>query len=257
DQPLHLPHRRHQPAPLGGVEGLEHRRRELVRKPVVSSALHASLARQTDAAPAAVSGLLLDRDQALRLQRLHEPAEIARIETELVAESADLNAVGACFENEPRLSQRAAPAQIIGLERPDALSDEAVETTNLLDLVPVHSLTLVRYLPTSSLAAAAVAPRAPGPNFDVCPAENRVSKRQASAANPQGRADFHERDGDQDAGDRIDCSKAANGVRVIVSATGAPPLRCNPHRGSRPQEKSVDPGASRGTVRHAKTLRAT
>src|SRR5208282_5366535 len=40
DQPLYFAHRRHQPAALSGVQGLEHRRRELVRKPVVSSALN-------------------------------------------------------------------------------------------------------------------------------------------------------------------------------------------------------------------------
>jgi hypothetical protein len=65
---------------------------------------------------------------------------------QMAAERADVNAVRAYFENEPRLSQWAAAAQIIGVQSADATSHDAVEAANLLDLVVVHSLTLVRNL---------------------------------------------------------------------------------------------------------------
>ena len=57
------------------------------------------------------------------------------------------------FENEPRLRQRRASAQVIGLERADAPGDQTVEAPNLPELPFVHSLTLVRHPPISSLAA--------------------------------------------------------------------------------------------------------
>ena len=68
------------------------------------------------------------------------------IHGEIYKARADVNAVGAYFKNEPRLSQRAAPPQIIGVQGTDATSHDAVETANFLNLVLVHSLTLVRHL---------------------------------------------------------------------------------------------------------------
>ena len=105
-------------------------------------------------APAAVPAAPRDRDQALRLERLDETAEIARIEPEPHAEGAEIDAVGADFENEPRLRQRPASAQVVGLERADAPGDQTVEAPNLPELA-LHSLTLVRHRPISSLARTA------------------------------------------------------------------------------------------------------
>jgi hypothetical protein len=45
--------------------------------------------------------------------------------------------------------------QVIDLERADALGHKAIEAANALQLVSVHSLTLVRYLLISSALAPA------------------------------------------------------------------------------------------------------
>src|ERR1700722_11271579 len=150
NQSLDLTHRRQHATLRGSVEGAEHRSREIVRKPVIGRALSLAFARQahTPAAPVVIS--FRHCDQSLRLQGLKQAAEIARVQSELAAERANVRAVGADFENEPRLGQRATASQIVNLERPDALGDQAIEAADALQLAFVHSLTLVRYIPISS-----------------------------------------------------------------------------------------------------------
>src|ERR1700733_12118139 len=136
---------------LGSVQGPQHRRREIVREPVIGRAFGASFARQAHTATAAVPIPFRHRAQPLLLQGLQQPAEIAAIELKLAAERPNLHAIVPDFEQKPRLRQRAATTQIIDLERANALRDQAVEATNVLQLALAHSLTLVRYQSISSL----------------------------------------------------------------------------------------------------------
>ena len=87
--------------------------------------------------------MVSDRDEALTFERAQQPAQIAGIEPETVAQFLQVRAPGAGLENEPRLGERPAAAQVAVRQRADALRHEAVEPANLLDL-SIHSLTLVR-----------------------------------------------------------------------------------------------------------------
>ena len=94
-------------------EGVEHRLREIVRESVVGRAFCGPFARQARMTAATVVLSLRHSNQPLPLQGLQQATDIARIEPEPAAERADIGAIGADFENEPRLRQRAAPSQVI------------------------------------------------------------------------------------------------------------------------------------------------
>ena len=85
DQSLNFAHRRQQALLLGGVEGIQHRFREIVGEPVIGRTFGAPFAGQADIAAATVDISLCHGDQALHLQGLQQAAEIARIEPEPAA----------------------------------------------------------------------------------------------------------------------------------------------------------------------------
>ncbi len=80
----------------------------------------------------------------LGFQGPQKAADVARVEVEARAKGADVGAGGADLEEEAGLAQGAATAEVAGFERTGALGDQAVEATDLLDVVGVQSLTLVR-----------------------------------------------------------------------------------------------------------------
>src|ERR1700733_11243709 len=73
-------------------------------------------------------------NKPLRLQGLQQATDIARIEPEPAAQRADIGAIRADFKNEPRLRQRAAPSQVIRLERADTSGHKTIEAANALQL---------------------------------------------------------------------------------------------------------------------------
>ena len=166
DQSLDFAHGVQQTVALGGVERRQHGRREIVREPVIGRPFRASLARQAHTAASTVPSAFRHRDQSLCRQGLEQAAEITGIESELAAKRAEIDAVGPDLEQKPRLRQRPAPAQVVDLERADALGHGAVEAADLQQLVLVHSLTLVRYLSAFKPAGGEARPqdhrRAPG-----------------------------------------------------------------------------------------------
>jgi hypothetical protein len=80
----------------------------------------------------------------LALERAQQAAQIARVEAERVAQRAHIGTADARLENQPRLAQWPAAAEVAPLERADALRDEAVEAADLLNLKGIYYLTLVR-----------------------------------------------------------------------------------------------------------------
>ncbi len=118
---------------------------EFVRQPVVAVELDPAHGRQRGAAHPAIAGLLLfDGDEALRLQRAQQAAEIGGIEVQQGTQVAYLAPVDADLEQKPRFAKRPAPAEIAVLQDADALRDLTAEQTDLPDVVAIHYLTLVR-----------------------------------------------------------------------------------------------------------------
>jgi hypothetical protein len=119
-----------------------------------------------------------------------------------------------------------------------------------LQLALVHFLTLVRYLSISSLSvglACAGAAKSPPAAKIACP------KNKKLAAGPERRTQFVIGGGAPPC-HGTDCSQAGNSVTLKVAqpARAALAVLCILHRGPRPQEKSVDVGALRGTRRPPK-----
>ena len=133
EQPLDLGHRREQTLALGRRERREDRVRQLVRQPVVGGELGAALGGQRDAPDPRVALPPDDFDQPLGGKRAQQAAEIAGIEAERGAQAARVGAGEADLEDQPRLAERPAAAEIALVERADAARDEAVEAADLLD----------------------------------------------------------------------------------------------------------------------------
>ena len=76
-----------------------------------------------------------DFDQPLGGKRAQQAAQIAGIEAERGAQAARVGAGKADLEDQPRLAERPAAAEIALIERADAARDEAVEAADLLDRV--------------------------------------------------------------------------------------------------------------------------
>jgi hypothetical protein len=93
---------------------------------------------------APVVRLLFHTQQTLRLQRTQQPAQIARIQSQPVAQALDIRALRPHLEQQPRLAQGPSALEIAVLQHPDPPRDGAVETANLSDLPKSHYLTLVR-----------------------------------------------------------------------------------------------------------------
>ncbi len=87
---------------------------------------------------------LNDFDQPLGGKRAQQAAQIAGIEVERGAQAPRVGAGEADLEQQPRLAERPAAAEIALVERADAAGDEAIEAADLLDRSVGHSLTLVR-----------------------------------------------------------------------------------------------------------------
>ena len=130
--------------------------------------------------------------------------------------------------------QRATSAQVIDLERADALGHQAIEAANALQLALVHSLTLVRYLPDFKRQG-------------ICAAAMRLAKKLADA--PIAARQFVIGDRVGEAKETI-AGRPANGVSLTASVNSArrPAVLRISHRGSRPREKSVHAGAQRGNA---------
>ena len=143
-QPLDLGHRRQQTLALWVRERRENRARERVRQPLVGGELGAALGGQRDAPDPRVALPPDDFDQPLGGKRAQQAAQIAGIEAERAAQAARVGAGEADLEDQPRLAERPAAAEIALVERADPAGDKAVEAADLLDSSVGHSLTLVR-----------------------------------------------------------------------------------------------------------------
>ena len=142
---------------------------------------------------------------------MQQAAEIAGIEPELAAERADVNAIGADFENEPRLRQRAASPQIIDLERADAPGHQAIEAANA---VAAGSRPLSDFSQIYSDFKPAKGPSRSSPK------SRRALANDARRARPCAARQFvigvggGRREGN-------DCGAAANGVSLTASVNSA------------------------------------
>jgi hypothetical protein len=130
DQALDFRHRSQETPALMCAERRQHRRRQLVREPVIGGQFRSTLGGQPHAPPTAVGALAFDGDEALRFERAQQPAQIAGIEPEPVAQRAQLSAFGAGLENQARLAQWSPAAQIALLQSSDPLRDEPVKPSH-------------------------------------------------------------------------------------------------------------------------------
>ena len=76
-------------------------------------------------------------------ERAKQPAQVARVESELRAKSTHVAAVPADLPENAGLAERPVEGEVVVLERADALGDQAVEAPHLRHRVHV-SLILVR-----------------------------------------------------------------------------------------------------------------
>jgi hypothetical protein len=75
---------------------------------------------------------------------MEKTAHIPRVETKSPAQRPHVAAFRPDLPEHPRLAERVVPSEKSILERPDALSDDAVESAYLGDQLLIHSLTIVR-----------------------------------------------------------------------------------------------------------------
>src|SRR5688572_15329576 len=87
--------------------------------------------------------MIVRLNEFLCFQRTEQTADIARIKLETVAQHPHVAAIRADLVKQPGLAERATTLQIAVLQRADVLCHDPVETANLLNVLPVHSLTLV------------------------------------------------------------------------------------------------------------------
>ena len=137
-------------AMLGAVIALrrgergEDQARQVVRQSVIGGEFGAALDGQRHAPDPCVSPAPGDFDQPLCGQRAQQAAQIAGIEPERGAQTAHFRAGEAGLEDQPRLAERPAAAEIAVVEGADAARDKPIEAADLLDRGVGHSLTLVR-----------------------------------------------------------------------------------------------------------------
>src|SRR4051794_287597 len=144
DQPLDLAHRGDEALTLARAQGRQHGVGERIGEAIVGRDLGAPLRGQGQAPASPIVGAALHADEILALERPQEPAGIAGVEPEPLAQLPEIGAPRADLIEDPRLAERAAAVKIAVLEGADALRDDAVEAADLLNLVWSHSLTLVR-----------------------------------------------------------------------------------------------------------------
>ena len=144
EEPMHLRHGLDQARPLGGRQVAEEGRGGLVRALIHLFDFPAPSGRELRLAYPLVSGSLAHTNQPLLLERLNQTGDIAGIETQALAEVAEVRSVGPDLVEQARSAERPAAAQEVIVERADPLGDEAVELPDPRDLVGLHHLTLVK-----------------------------------------------------------------------------------------------------------------
>lgn len=146
EQGLDLGHRPDQAALLGRAERCHQLAGEGVAALVEQGALVGAGGRQARRAHPPVTGGGRHGHQSRPLEGPQQAAEVARVQVEATAQVAHLGAVGPDLPQHPRLAERSGPGQVVLVEGADALGDEAVEPTHLVDRSIVqHLLTLVRF----------------------------------------------------------------------------------------------------------------
>ena len=139
-QRFDLGHRGDEPVALRAAQRVEQRLGEVVRKRVVGGAFRQALGGQRHQPAPPVAGVAFDRDQPIRFERFEQPADIARIQPEPLAQRAYVAAVRSDLEQQPRLAERPAAAEIAVVERAGAQRDRTVEAAHLFDERSIHNL---------------------------------------------------------------------------------------------------------------------
>jgi hypothetical protein len=127
-----------------GVERLEHRDGELVAPVVEQRPLPHAGACETGNPNPRVRRARLHPHHPRRLERAEQPAGVAGVQVEAVAERPYLAALGADLPEHPGLAERPVAGEEAVTQRTDSLGYGPVEAPHLLDARRVHSLTLVR-----------------------------------------------------------------------------------------------------------------
>ena len=143
-QALDGAHRVDEALAIALVEGFEQRRRELVAAAVKLGPLLAARARQAGDADAAIRSARLDPRHPVGLERPQQPAGVAGVQAEAVAQRPDLAAVLADLPQQARLRHRAMGGEEVVAQRADALRHRSVEMPDMVNPVIAHCLMLVR-----------------------------------------------------------------------------------------------------------------
>ena len=110
---------------------------------VERGALGATGRRETRDANPPVASARRQLDQPGALERVQQPAQIARVEPQPRAQPAHLAILDPDLPQQPRLAEGPLEAEEVVAERTDALRDRAIEAADLIDHRLRHSLTLV------------------------------------------------------------------------------------------------------------------
>ena len=118
EQALDGAHRVDEALAIALVEGFEQRRRELVAAAVSFGPLLAARARQAGDADAAIRSARLDARHPVGLERAQQPAGVAGVQAEAVAQRPDLAAVLADLPQQARLAIGRWVARKLSLSAP-------------------------------------------------------------------------------------------------------------------------------------------
>src|SRR5829696_8973685 len=117
---------------------------QLVAARVDQLALRPACVGQADGTDPFVRRVRLDDDEAVRLERANEPAEVARVQVEPAAQGAQVRRAVPDLPQHARGAEWPPPAEVLVVQHAQALGDGAVERADLPDRRRLHSLILVR-----------------------------------------------------------------------------------------------------------------
>jgi hypothetical protein len=143
-QPLDLGHRRDQAIALGPAQRLDDRGRQIVGATVELGPLRQARVCEPHGPDASIGLMLINDDEACRLQRPQQPAHVAGVEIQPGSQRPDISSIRADLPQQTCLTERPVAREEPVVEAADPLGDGAVEPPDLVDHCSVHSLTVVR-----------------------------------------------------------------------------------------------------------------